>query len=44
MASNNQSGNRGGNQGGNNQRDNQQRGSSNRGFASMDTQKQREIA
>lgn len=39
MASNNQGGNRGGNQGGNNQSD-----TSNRGFASMDPQKQREIA
>lgn len=39
MASNNQGGNKGGNQGGNNQSD-----TSNRGFASMDPQKQREIA
>jgi len=39
MASNNQGGNRGGNQGGNNQSD-----TSNRGFASMDPEKQREIA
>ncbi|MFC0253609.1 KGG domain-containing protein [Massilia consociata] len=39
MASNNQGGNRGGNQGGNNQSD-----TSNRGFASMDPQRQREIA
>jgi len=39
MASNNQGGNRGGNQGGNNQSD-----TSNRGFASMDPDKQREIA
>lgn len=39
MASNKQGGNRGNNQGGNKQSD-----TSNRGFASMDPQKQREIA
>ena len=50
MASNNQSGNQGGNQGGGNQGGNQggQSGSqgdtSNRGFASMDKDRQREIA
>jgi hypothetical protein len=48
MASNNQGGNKGGNQGGNqgsNQGSNKQSGdTSNRGFASMDPQKQREIA
>ncbi|MFP5392161.1 MAG: KGG domain-containing protein [Gammaproteobacteria bacterium] len=40
MASNNQ----GGNKGGNNQGGNKQSDTSNRGFASMDPQKQREIA
>jgi hypothetical protein len=40
MASNNQGGNQGGNKGGNNQSG----GDSNRGFASMDPEKQREIA
>ena len=46
MASNNQGGNKGGNQGGNggNQGSKQSGDTSNRGFASMDPQRQREIA
>ena len=46
MAANNQGGNKGGNQGnkGGNQGGNNQSDTSNRGFASMDPQRQREIA
>jgi len=43
MASSNQGGNQGGSQGGKDQ-GKEQRGTSNRGFASMDPDKQREIA